>query len=174
MKCWCISRVICNIFGSANANSRNSLLYVCTSGKCCRPWLVIVVHDVHIHVLTAIASVAAPVVEHVVAHVHALVHLCGGSRPKSWHTALVMAHQIVMKTGTATAPVAAISVGTLGMACILQALRDETPLHGGCLVAQNTAALINTPTDGAVVYHDVALVKSAESVPSVSTVYGDV
>ena len=58
--------------------------------------LVVVVHDVHLHTLTAIAAVARPVVDDVVAHVHAFVGLCAGTRAEAWRTGYVVGYQVVM------------------------------------------------------------------------------
>ena len=133
--------------------------------------LVVVVHDVHVHGLAAVAAVATVVVEHVVAHVHALVELGGVARTQTRHTALVVGHQVVVERGTAATPVAAIAMAAFRVTCILQALGHEAPLHGGVLVAIDGEALVDAPTHRAVVDDDVRLVEASESVPSVSTIH---
>ena len=52
------------------------------TGAGCGACLVVVVHDVDLTAArSAIAAVASPVVNHVVAHVHAFVGLSAGARP---------------------------------------------------------------------------------------------
>ena len=76
-------------------------------------WLVVVVNYVHVHGLAAVASVAGPVVEHVVAHVKAFVKLGCVARAEAWHAALVVCQQVVVVGHARTAPVAAVAVGAL-------------------------------------------------------------
>ena len=61
-----------------------------------RTGLVVVVDNVHLHGLTAIATVSTKVIHDIVAHVHALVKLCCGTRTKTGSTAPVMGHQVVV------------------------------------------------------------------------------
>ena len=89
------------------------------------------------HGLTAVAAVAAPVVEHVVPHVHALVQLGGVTRTQTGHAALMVNHQAVVIRRAAASPVAAVAVGTLGVAGITQTLGDQTPLHGDALTSSH-------------------------------------
>ena len=155
----------------ADAQARDALLlrgaYLSGAGT----GLVVVVHDVHVHGLTAVAAVATVVVEHVVAHVHALVELGGVARTKARHAALVVGHQVVVEGGAAATPVAAVAMAAFRVAGILQALGHEAPLHGGVLVAIDGEALVDAPAHRAVVDDDVRLVEASEPVPSVGTVH---
>ena len=75
--------VVLGISRVAHTNLGDALLYLLAALSGCRPGLVIVVDDVDVLSLTAIAAIAAPVVEHVIANVDALVFLCCSSRPQS-------------------------------------------------------------------------------------------
>ena len=83
-------------------------------------WLVVVVYDIHVHALAAVAAIARPVVEYVVTHIHVLILLSSLAWTKSWHTADVVSHKVMMERSVVAAPVATISVGTLGMTGIDQ------------------------------------------------------
>src|SRR5574344_1889129 len=164
--------ISCYIRLCPDSDGCDSFLYRSTFFGCGRSRLIVVVYDIHVHAFTAVAAVAAPVVEHIVTHIHPLVQLGGRSRTEARFPTAVMAHQVMVKAGTASTPVAAVSVRSLRVTGILQTLRDKTPLHSGILVAQYRTAFIDTPTDRAVVDDDISLVETAEAVPTVSTVYG--
>ena len=76
----------------------------------------------------------------------------------------MMRHQIVMIRRPATAPVSAISVCAFGVSGILQTLRNHTPLNGKILAAINGKTLINTPTNGAVVYYYITAIHTSKTV----------
>ena len=126
--------------------------------------LVVVVDDVDIHALAAIAAIATPVVDDVVAQIHALVSLGAGTRTQTGCTAGVMNHEVVMIGCSAPTPVAAIAVTALGVARIHQALRGDAPLHGDILRAIDGEALVDGPADGTVIDNDILSVHSTQAV----------
>ena len=152
------------IIGCAYANRGNALLYGLTALERGGSNLIIVVYDVHIHALSPVASVACPVVEHVVAQVKALVGLRAWARPKARNPTGVMCQQVVMIGASASTPVASIAVGTLAVSGIHEALRADGPLHGDVLTSINRYTLVYAPAHGAMVYDDVVLIHAAESV----------
>ena len=120
------------IVSCADTGSSNAVLIVLAFGG--SSGLVVVVHDVHFHGFAAVATIAAIVIDDIVAHVHAFIELCGRSRAKSWGTAVVVSQQVVMVAGTGTAPVATVAVRQFGMS-FHHALSYEAPLYGDILAA---------------------------------------
>ena len=98
MQCRSIGRIFFYIFVGPYAYSGNAVaLFV---GRCSWTWLVVVVHYVHGHSLASIASVAAEVIDYVVAHVHTLVELCCWARTESWRAAAVVGNEVVVERGS--------------------------------------------------------------------------
>src|SRR5574344_184628 len=128
--------ISCYIRLCPDSDGCDSFLYRSTFFGCGRSRLIVVVYDIHVHAFTAVAAVAAPVVEHIVTHIPPLVQLGGRARTEARFPTAGMAHQVMVKSGTASTPVAAVSVRSLRVTGILQTLRDKTPLHSGILVAQ--------------------------------------
>ena len=95
MKCWSVGRIGIYIFIGAYSNSGNSVSLLVGGGT--GSWLIVVIDDVDIHSLTAVASVAAEVIYDIVAHVHTLVKLCGGTRTKARGTAAMVGYEIMME-----------------------------------------------------------------------------
>ena len=63
-----------------------ALLYARAALQSARSGFVVVIDDVDVHALAAVATIAAPVVDDVVAHVHTLIFLCAGTRTEAWGT----------------------------------------------------------------------------------------
>ena len=92
MKCGSIGRIGIYIFIGAYSNSGNAIsLLVCgASGS----WLIVVIDNINVHSLTAVASVAAEVIYDIVAHVHTLIKLSGGTRAKARGTAAMVGNAL--------------------------------------------------------------------------------
>ena len=86
------------------------------------------------------------------------------TRSQTGCTALVVGDEVVVIGGTAAAPVATVAVSTFRVSGILQALRNDTPLHGEVLTAINRQALIDAPTDRAVVDDDIVVIHRSQAV----------
>ena len=107
--------IVVGILGCSDANLCNACGNAFATLHGARTGLVVVVHDVHVLTFTTIAAVAAPVIEHVVADIHPFIGLRAHTRTQARTTGVVVSQQVVVVGSTATAPVAAIAVGTLGM-----------------------------------------------------------
>ena len=118
----CKECLVQTVVHSAYTRTSDAALDGLASFPRCSSWLIIVVHDVHIHSFTAIAAVAAPVVYHVVTHIHPFVSLGSGTRTQSWSSRIVVGKQVMMIRRTASTPVATIAMGTFGMSGVLQTL----------------------------------------------------
>ena len=128
-------RVVLGILGSTHADLGDTLFNLLAALGSARTRLVVVVDDIDILTLTAVAAIAAPIIEHVVADVNTFVSLCRLSRTQSWTAAVVMGQQIVVIRSTTASPVATIAVGTFLMPAVAQALTDDTPLDGDVLAS---------------------------------------
>ena len=159
-----ISSTVLGIFRRTDAYLCNALLYLGRRLHGAGAGLVVVVDHVDIHALAAVAALAAPVVDDVVAHVHALVGLGAGARTQSRRAALIVGHQVVVVRRSAAAPVAAVAVSTFRVSGVLQALAGDAPLHGDVLAAVHRQALVDAPRHGAVVDDDVVMVHRTQSV----------
>ena len=84
------------IFARAYADGGDALLYRRAARCRSRTGLVVVVDDVDVHALAAVASLAGPVVDYVVAHVHALVHLRSGARAEARRARRMVDHEVVV------------------------------------------------------------------------------
>ena len=73
-------------------------------------------------------------------------------------------HQVVVVAGARSTPIATVSVGTFHMAGVAQALCDQAPLKGHVFHSVNGTAFVDTPTDRAMVHHDVLLVHAAQTI----------
>ena len=160
--------VVAGVARGAYPYARYALLYCCGAQFGGRPGLVVVVHYVHVHAFAAVAAVAAPVVDDVVAQVHALVGLGAGARAESRGARCVVDDEVVVVRRAAAAPVAAEAVGSLGVACVGEARPHYAPLHGAVAVAVDGEALVDAPAHRAVVDDDVLLVAAAEPVALVA------
>ena len=95
MKCGSIGRIGIYIFIGAYSNSGNAIsLLVCGASGA---WLIVVIDNINVHSLTAVASVAAEVIYDIVAHVHTLIKLSGGTRAKARGTAAMVGNKIMME-----------------------------------------------------------------------------
>ena len=137
--------------------------------------LVVVVHNVDVATTrTAIAAVAA-VVDDAVAEVHVLgLHVVGpfilsielvrqiavplvAGSVEARRAVVHVADEVVVERGQLAAPDAAIAVGTLAVAGVVQAFADGTPLHGEIIVVVERGHLVDRPREGAVVEHDAGV-----------------
>ena len=80
-----------------------------------RPRLIIVVHYIHMLVLTAIAAFTRPVIINIIANINILTLLSCRTRTKTRNTTFAMSNHIMMIRSTITSPVPAITVRTLTM-----------------------------------------------------------
>ena len=81
--------------------------------------------------------------------------------------AIVVGEEVVMEGGIGTTPNAAVAVIALRVGRALEGLGDDAPLHGEVGVAIEGSALVNAPTHGAMVDHDIVVALTLESVVSV-------
>ena len=96
-----------------------------------------------------VAGVAAPVVACAVEAGRAVVHV---------------ANHVVVERGELAAPNAAIAVGTLAVACIVQAFADGTPLHGEVVVVVERGHFVDAPRERAVVEHHEGLLSLPQGI----------
>ena len=75
-----------------------------------------------------------------------------------------MSYQVMMIRGSASSPIAAISVLAFLVAGIVQALCYDTPLHCEVLITKYGQTLVNRPTDRAMVYYDIMTSAASQSV----------
>ena len=148
-------RAMMRVFRCPDAYSRDASLDERAAFQCGRPRLVVVVDDVHIHALTAVASVASPVVENVVSQIHPFVSLCTRSGAEARHTAFMVGKQIMVISSSASSPVAPVTVGPFRVACIFKTLSHKAPLHRNILAAINRQAFIDAPAHRTVVDHHI-------------------
>ena len=131
---------------------------------CCRTWLVVVVHHVHVHAFSTVAPFASPVVDDIVAHVHVFMLLCTRTRTQAWGSAFVVGNEVVVVRGFVTTPVAAVAVGSLAVSRILQTLCGDAPLNGKVLSAIDRQTFVDAPADRTMVDDDVVVVHRTEAV----------
>ena len=152
------------ILGVAHANLGDALLNLLAALGSARTRLVVVVDEIDVHTLTAIAAIAAPVVEDVVADINTLVGLCGLTRTQSRTARVVVSQQVMVVGGTAATPVATIAVGTLLMTTVAQTLADDAPLYSDILTAIYRTALVYAPRHRAVIDDDIIVVRSTQTI----------
>jgi hypothetical protein len=75
-----------------------------------------------------------------------------------------MGYQVVMIRGSASTPIAAISMFAFLVAGIVQTLRYDTPLYREITIAKYGQTLVNRPTDRAMVYYDIMTSAASQSV----------
>jgi hypothetical protein len=75
-----------------------------------------------------------------------------------------MCYQVVMIRGSASTPIAAISMLAFLVTGIVQTLCYDTPLHCEVLIAKYGQTLVNRPTDRAMVYYDIMTSAASQSV----------
>jgi len=75
-----------------------------------------------------------------------------------------MCYQVVMIRGSASTPIAAISVLAFLVTGIVQALCYDTPLYREITITKYGQTLVNRPTDGAMVYYDIMTSAASQSV----------
>ena len=131
---------------------------------CTRSRLIVIVHDVHRHGLPAITTIFRPVIDDVVAKVHSLVLLGKGTRTESGCARGVMSYQVVMIRGSASSPIAAISVLAFLVAGIVQTLCYDAPLYREVLIAKYGQTLVYGPTDRAMIHYDIMTSAASQSV----------
>ncbi len=117
------------IFCSTNAKTRNS---VSNSPHLWSRWpgLIIIIYNIHMHCLTTIASMSCPVIENIISHIHIFPVLSRCMRSQTWHSALMVCKQIMMKGSSRTSPYCTVTMLPLVMTCCSQTLRNQTPLNG--------------------------------------------
>ena len=108
--------VVLGVFRGAYVDGGDALLDGGAAFVGSGPWLVVVVDDVDLHALAAIAAIACPVVEDVVAQVHLFAGLRAGAGAKTGHARVVMGHEVMMIGSTCASPVAAIAVVAFAVA----------------------------------------------------------
>ncbi len=150
-----VGGVVVRVLRCTNTHCCNAALDGGVALLCGRTYLVVVVHHVHIHAFTSVATIASPIVDDIVAEVHAFVGLCAWTRTETRCARFVVRNEVVMIGSARTAPVASIAVCSLGVSCILQTLRSNAPLHGEVLGTIDREALVDAPADGTMVDDDV-------------------
>src|SRR5437763_613564 len=77
-----------------------------------RAWFVKIVDDVDVHGLTTIHTVAAPIVDNIVAEVNDICQgkAGAGALSKTWIAAIIIGNQVVMKACVLAAPNASVAV----------------------------------------------------------------
>ena len=156
--------IIGTVIERTDIDGSNTILHgtaLFTSG---RSGLVIVVIDIYIHTFPTVATISGPIINHVIAHIEKFLFLRTGTRAETRRTALVMTQQIVVIGRTLAPPVSAITVITFTMSRIAKALGNDAPLHRHIFITIYRAALVDTPTDGAVIDHDIGTIHTTEAV----------
>jgi hypothetical protein len=75
-----------------------------------------------------------------------------------------MSYQVVMIRGSASTPIAAISVLAFLVTGIVQTLCYDTPLHGEVLITKYGQTLVYGPTDRAMIHYDIMTSAASQSV----------
>ena len=91
-----VACVVMRVVGSADAHTSNATLDGSITLFGGRSHLIIVVHHVHVHTFSSIATIARPVVDDIVAEVHALISLCAWTRTEAWCAGLVVSNEVVV------------------------------------------------------------------------------
>ena len=152
------------ILRGADVDGGNTLLHSGRTRLGAGTWLVIIIDDIYIHTFAAITTTTSPIVNNVVAHIHTFVCLRTLTRSETRRTAVVMSHQIVMITGSRSAPIAAITMRSFAMSCIIKTLRRNTPLHRDIVRTIHRQTFIDTPTDRTMVDNDVYKIHATQAI----------
>ena len=152
------------ILRGADIDGSNALLNACRTRLGTGTRFIIIIDDIHIHTFAAITTITGPIIDNVIAHIHTFVGLCTLTRSETWRTAVVMSHQIVMITGSRSAPIAAITMRSFAMSCIIKTLRRNTPLHRDIARTIHRQTFIDTPTDRTMVDNDVFKIHAAQAI----------
>ena len=75
-----------------------------------------------------------------------------------------MGYQVMMIRGSATSPVASISMLAFLMTCIVQTLRYDAPLYGEVAISVDGQTLVDRPADGAMVDDDVLTATASQTI----------
>ena len=126
--------------------------------------LVVVTHEVHIDGLSTVASVATPVVEHVVAQVAVVLGVRVGVATQTRYATSALGYKIVVERHIGAAPVAAVAVSALSVSCIVKRLTDDAPLDSAVSGCRNRKTFVDAPADGTVVYNKVVGSVDAEAI----------
>ena len=151
------------IFSGTHPDCRYTIAYraILRSG---RSRLIIVVHDIHMHGFSTVATVSRPIIEDVVAHIHVFALLRKRTRAKAWHTTFVMRQQIMMERSFRPSPNGTVPVSALCMACRTKTFGDKTPLNCQILTAIHRTALIYRPTDRAMVDNHILAIRASQPI----------
>jgi hypothetical protein len=76
----------------------------------------------------------------------------------------MVAEQVVVVAGSRSAPIASVTVGTLGMTGVVKTLGNEAPLHGQVFHAVYRTTFVDAPANGAMVDDDVFLIHASQTI----------
>ena len=116
-------------------------------------------------VLAAIDAVGlAPVVDDIIDKlvVHMTVMGAGTDAVEARRAVVAAGKQAVVQCAVLAAPLGSIRTGTLGVARVVEALREDAPLDGGIVGVIHRQVLLHRPREGAMVQDDVVDVLHVE------------